>query len=252
VTHDVETAAGQRAVPHLAALDLELGFRSCFNFVTERYPVDLGLIRELRAMGHEVGVHGVKHDGLKFSSREIFLSRLGSLREYAEEWKVSGFRSPATHRRWEWMPELPFVYDSSYPDTDPYEPVPGGCGCPYPFQIGGVMELPITLAQDHTLWEILQCNALPVWQEKIQWLFAVGGLMTVLVHPDYITSEIRWREYRALLQAIAELPGVWRALPFEVAHWWKNRSSETETILLESTRDEWRLEYGERACLTQV
>jgi hypothetical protein len=35
------------------------------------------------------------------------------MREFATRWNAVGFRSPATHRVWEWMPLLGFHYDSS-------------------------------------------------------------------------------------------------------------------------------------------
>ena len=49
------------------------------------------------------------------------------MRAYAERWEAVGFRSPATHRDWELMPLLGVDYDSSSPDTDPFEPKSGGC-----------------------------------------------------------------------------------------------------------------------------
>jgi hypothetical protein len=52
------------------------------------------------------------------------------------------------------MASLPFEYDSSYPDTDPFEPQPGGCCSWLPYFNGPLVELPITLPQDHTLFVI--------------------------------------------------------------------------------------------------
>ena len=40
LTHDIETAEGQRLVPVLAGMEEALGFRSMFNFVPEVYPLD--------------------------------------------------------------------------------------------------------------------------------------------------------------------------------------------------------------------
>ena len=108
----------------------------------------------------EVGVHGLYHDGRDLESLETLRERLPEMRAYAEHWGSVGFRSPATHRCWEWMPTLGFDYDSSYPDTDPFEPQGGGCCSLLPFFNEGLVELPITLPQDHTLFVILQnsCN----------------------------------------------------------------------------------------------
>ena len=224
LTHDVEGLEGQARCREVAALEERFGFRSCFNFVAERYPVDTTLQAELRDRGHELGLHGIKHDGLKFSSREVFEERVESMRRYRDLWKVDGFRSPATHRRWEWMPELPFLYDSSFPDTDPYEPIPGGCASPWPFWLGSLIELPITLPQDHTLWEILKRPALEVWLQKLNWLRGCRGLATILVHPDYLTTPARWAEYQAFLAELAAAKDVWLALPGDVARWWRTRT----------------------------
>ena len=50
------------------------------------------------------------------------------------------------------MPRLGFEYDSSYTDTDPYEPQPGGCCSYLPYFNESLVELPITLPQDHTVF----------------------------------------------------------------------------------------------------
>ncbi len=246
VTHDVEGRAGQERCRDVMALERSLGVRSCFNFVAERYPIDEALMDEMRAGGFELGSHGIKHDGRKFSSRSVFEERLQRLRYYRTAWQVVGFRSPATHRRWAWMPELPFEYDSSYPDTDPFEPIPGGCSSPWPFMIGSLVELPVTMPQDHTLWEILRVPACPVWREKLAWLRACGGLITIIVHPDYLTTSARWKDYEQLLETLAKSADVWRALPREVASWWRERRSHPgPRVTLVADGSQHRLAVGE-------
>ena len=115
-----------------------------------------GCSTKLRASGCEVGLHGIKHDGKLFESRAQFESNLPKIHFYLEKWDVLGFRSPATRRDSRWMHELDCLYDSSFPDTDPFEPQAGGCCSIFPFMFGDVVELPITLLQDHTLLEILR------------------------------------------------------------------------------------------------
>src|SRR5260370_30101719 len=51
LTHDIETAEGQTFARNVADIDAEFGFRSCFNFVPERYRLDRGLMDELSARG---------------------------------------------------------------------------------------------------------------------------------------------------------------------------------------------------------
>lgn len=244
LTHDVEGPRGQERCWKLAELEMRHGVRSCFNFVAERYPVDRALMRRLQDAGFEIGLHGIKHDGKKFRSRALFESRLRAMPRYRDEWGVVGFRSPATHRRWDWMTELPFTYDSSYPDTDPYEPMAGGCGSPWPFAIGPLVEVPITQPQDHTLWEILRRPALPVWESKLSWLQRCGGLATTIVHPDYLETESRWREYEAYLERLRLAEDTWIALPRDVAAWWRRRAGERRPVRIETKGEQCSLVFG--------
>jgi hypothetical protein len=75
LTHDVETEEGQARVRAVANLDKSFAFRSSFNFVPERYPLDYGLIEDLRRQGFEIGVHGLRHDGKLFNSHAGFMRR---------------------------------------------------------------------------------------------------------------------------------------------------------------------------------
>ena len=98
LTHDVETKAGIENIDRLAAIEESFGFRSCWNIVPHKYPTDPGLIRDLRARGHEWGVHGYNHDGKLFLSERIFDSRVPSINEAFETLQAVGFRAPMVHR----------------------------------------------------------------------------------------------------------------------------------------------------------
>jgi hypothetical protein len=225
ITHDVEMDAGLRRAPALAALEKELGFTSCWNLVPERYPIDWGIVDELRKGGSEIGVHGLKHDGKLFQSRSLFSQRLRAIHEYARSWGAEGFRSPSTLRNAEWMTAMQFAYDSSFPDTDPYEPQTGGCCSIWPYFIGPMVELPLTLAQDHALFEILQHRDIGVWKEKMEWLLLHGGVAMLNVHPDYMLTDDRLGLYRDMLVYIRSLQGVWHVQPREAARWWRDRQA---------------------------
>jgi hypothetical protein len=227
LTHDVETAAGCRDLHLLRDVEREFGYTSSWNFVPLRYEVGDDLLAGLRAEGCEIGVHGLLHDGRDLGSRRLLERRLPRIREYASRWGAAGFRAPATQRAWDWMPLLGFDYDSSYHDTAPYEPTPGGCCSYFPFFNRDLVELPITLAQDHTIFAILQQPDETVWIEKARHLRSRRGMALVLTHPDYADDPRLVRGYRRLLESLEGDPDVWRALPREVSAWWRRRAQST-------------------------
>jgi len=225
LTHDVETAAGQQQIEQLRGLERDRGLRSSWNFVGERYQVDEGLVRALQEEGCEVGVHGLRHDGRDLGSRRLMSRRLPAMRAHAAQWGAVGFRSPGTQRRWDLMPQLGFEYDSSYSDTDPYEPQPGGCCTYLPYFNRHMVELPITMPQDHTLFAILQQPDGRTWARKARMLRESGGMALVLTHPDY-AGDRRLRDgYRALLDEHCADQSAWHALPREVSDWWRSRAA---------------------------
>ena len=236
LTHDVEHAAGRDNIDPVLALEQERGLRSSWNFVPGRYTVSEATLNGLREAGCEIGVHGLKHDGRDFESLRTFKRRLPKIREQAELWGAVGFRSPSTHRVWEWMEMLGFTYDSSSPDTDPFEPQGGGCCSWLPFFNGDMVELPITLVQDHTMFVILGDPTPALWLSKAATLRDRGGMALVIVHPDYMSDESRFDAYARYLDMVASDPHVWAALPRSVAAWWRRRAASS---LVRSDDGEW-------------
>jgi hypothetical protein len=225
LTHDVESAEGLRLALELADLEEERGLRSSFNVVADWYPIDEGILRELRDRGFELGVHGVHHDRSMFASRESFMTQLPIVGATADRFGASGFRSPATHRVHEWLADLPLDYDCTVPFSDPYEALPGGCCIPWPFFIGDVVELPYTLPQDHTIFTLLRTRSVEPWLRQLERLEACNGLIQSVTHPDpgYLGDADKRALYVDFLDAIRERDGLWRALPREVARWWRRR-----------------------------
>ena len=239
LTHDVETAVGYRDMERLRSLERDRGYLSSWNFVGQRYPVDDGTLRALRDEGCEVGVHGLRHDGRDLASRRIMERRRPAMREFAERWGAIGFRSPATQRKWELMPRLGFSYDSSYADTDPYEPQPGGCCTYWPYFNQAMVELPMTLPQDHTIFFILQDSGPEIWLEKARHLRRRQGMALLVTHPDYAAGDRRVTDgYRRLLDTFQADETAWHALPCEVAAWWRDRDAST----IRQDGDAWRVE----------
>ena len=226
LTHDVETAVGYRDMNLLRAPERVRGYRSSWNLVGARYQVDSETVRALQDDGCEIGVHGLWHDGRDLTGR--FLDeRLPAMWEHASQWNAVGFRSPATHRDWDLMHRLGFDYDSSYADTDPYEPQPGGCCTFLPYFNRGTVELPITLPQDHTLFTILQHADAELWLRKAEHIRDRAGMVLVLTHPDYARDKRLADGYQKLLDTFADDRTAWHALPREVAAWWRDRAAST-------------------------
>ena len=125
------------------------------------------------------------------------------------------------------MPLLGFDYDSSYTDTAPFEPQPGGCCTWLPYMIEDLVELPITLTQDHTLFDLLGHRDESVWVEKARFLRQRGGMALVLTHSDYVGQPYVLDSYRRLLQEFADDSTAWKALPRDVSDWWRSRSDSS-------------------------
>jgi hypothetical protein len=224
LTHDVETAEGLRLAVEVADLEEELGFRSSFN-VGSWYGLDDGILRELRSRGFEIGSHGLQHDRSLFASRAAFETQLPLLADAMDTIHAEGFRSPSTFRVFEWFAELPAAYDCSVPHSDPYEPQPGGCCSFWPFFIGPLIELPYTLPQDHTLFTLLKHRAVDFWLQQAATIERNHGLIQCVTHPDpgYLGEQANRMLYAEFLEGMATRPHLWRALPRDVARWWRFR-----------------------------
>jgi peptidoglycan/xylan/chitin deacetylase (PgdA/CDA1 family) len=223
LTHDVETADGMRNVLRVAELEEELGFRSSWNIVPYKYPIDRGLVRELSNRGFEIGVHGYNHDGRLFASRRVFDARVPAINAALEAFGAVGFRAPMVHRNLHWLQSLEVEYDASCFDADPYQAMPGGVGSIWPFIAGRFVELPYTLPQDHTLFVALNEQDGRIWRQKLAYLRALRGMSLVITHPDYLDSQQRLEIYRRFLVETRDLERMWHTLPRDVATWWRER-----------------------------
>lgn len=233
LTHDVELEIGRNNVRRLAELEMSLGFRSSFNFVPLRYQDDPQLREWLVENGFEVGVHDLRHDGKLFRSYRDFKIQSPQINNYIKKWNVCGFRAGAMHHNLEWISNLNIKYDASTFDTDPFEPQSDGVNTIFPFFVQSknkkreYVELPYTLAQDFTLFVIMQEKTIRLWKEKLKWISEHGGMSLVIVHPDYINfadnkpdsfEKYSIELYSEFLQHIKKdyKDNYWNALPREV------------------------------------
>jgi glycosyltransferase involved in cell wall biosynthesis len=237
LTHDVEGTRGLGRIPQLMSLESKYGFRSSFNLVPEEeYRVPNALRAALEQEGFELGVHGLEHDGKLYSSKVAFARKAARIKQYLQEWKACGFRSPLMQHRLGWLHELGLEYDASTFDTDPFEPEPDGVGTAFPFWVQGqngtgYVELPYTLVQDFTLFIVLGEQNIDIWKRKLDWLAAHGGMALLNTHPDYMCFERhpRGRDefpvayYEEFLRYLREKHegAFWSALPRDVARYYR-------------------------------
>src|SRR6266566_2530871 len=227
VTHDVEALPGRNFCTTLMDIDDSAGIKSSFQIVPEeRYPVPESFLNEIRQRGFEVNVHDLKHDGLLYSEREIFLQHVQQINQYGKEFRAVGFRSGALYRNADWYGALDFSYDMSVPNVGHLEAQQGGCCTVMPFFVGNVLQLPLTTTQDYSLFNILCNYSIELWKKQIELITEKHGLITFIVHPDYIIEKRARDTYQTLLEYVARMRSegkVWLALPREVADWWRQR-----------------------------
>jgi len=231
LSHDVETQVGHDNLWAIANLEKKYGFRSSWNFVPERYKVAPQLLSNLSADGFEIGVHGLYHDGRLFDTYDLFKQRALRINDYLADWHSQGFRAPSAIRNLKWIAEhISAEYDSSCPTVEIYAPQPGGCCTVFPFIIDEMVEIPFTMPQDHTLFVILkdQINDVDsIWRRVAGQIMEQNGMVSIIVHPDYMTDANNLARYETFLIWLKEHSlGTWFALPREVAAWWKARNKQ--------------------------
>ncbi len=251
MTHDVETAAGRDLCASLMNVDDSFGIKSAFGIVPEeRYEVSPDFLASIRSRGFEVAIQDLNHDGRLFDDKEEFQRRAKLINRYGREYGAQGFRAAILYRNPEWYGALDFAFDMSFPNVAPMDPQPGGCCTVLPFFIGDILELPVTTTQDYTLFHVLNEHSIDLWKLQTEMILRKNGLVSFIVHPDYILDADKLSAYKNLLGYLRELrekTAMWCALPSEVNTWWRARSK----MLLVKDGCSWRIEGddAERAVL---
>ncbi len=228
MTHDVETIAGRDFTPQLMDIDDRYGIKASFQVIPEqRYKVSNEYISEIRDRGFEFNIHDLNHDGHLYQKREEFLRRAKRINEYVHRYNSKGFRAGAMYRVVDWYDAFEFSYDMSLSNVAHLEPKRGGCCTVFPFFIGNVLELPLTTAQDYSVLNILDEYSIDLWMIQTNMIRRRNGLMSFIVHPDYMIDLRARRVYELLLDYLQKIifsDNVWAVLPGEVDKWWRARS----------------------------
>jgi hypothetical protein len=188
-----------------------------------------------------VNVHDLKHDGRLFEDHRTFLQSAARVNEHALRFGSQGFRSGALYRNLEWYSAFTFSYDMSVPSVGHLDPQPGGCCTVMPYFVGNILEIPVTTTQDYSLFHVLENYSLDLWRQQIAKIMQQHGLVSFIVHPDYLDTPQARNTYSGLLGYLAELreeANLWTALPKEVDNWWRQRSKMT----VQPENDGWRVE----------
>jgi hypothetical protein len=228
MTHDVETSVGRDFTSKLMDVDDSYGIKASFQVIPEkRYTISDEYIREIRDRGFEFNVHDLNHDGNLYRERQEFLRRAARINDYVHRYDSRGFRAGAMYRIQDWYGAFDFSYDMSVPNVAHLEPMRGGCCTVMPYFVGKILELPLTTAQDYSLFHILNDYSIDLWKRQTELIKTRNGLMSFIAHPDYVNEGRALRVYESLLGYLRELVDreeVWATLPGEVDRWWRARS----------------------------
>lgn len=228
VTHDVETVAGRDFSAKLMDLDDAFSIKSSFQIIPEgRYDVSDEYLQSLRDRGFEINVHDFNHDGDLFSDREEFLRRVARINEYGHKFGAVGYRSGVLYRNLDWYEFFDYSYDMSVPNVGHLDPQRGGCCTTKPYFIGKILEIPVVATQDYTLFNILRQYSMDLWEQQIELVLEQHGLISFIVHPDYLLGQRARDVYSTLLARLSQLRSqskMWIPLPRELNDWWRSRN----------------------------
>jgi hypothetical protein len=246
MTHDVETSAGRDFTFKLMSLDDSYGFKASFQVIPEkRYEVPDEYVCEIRSRECEFNIHDLNHDGRLYRERAEFVRRATGINSYVQRYNAQGFRAGSMYRKQEWYDVFEFSYDMSVPNVAHLEPLRGGCCTVMPYFIGKILELPLTTAQDYSLFHILNNYSTSIWKQQLALIREKNGLMSFLTHPDYLIERRARNVYESLLDYLRQMVArerIWAALPGDVDRWWRARNQ----MRLVSRGDEWEIVGPER------
>jgi peptidoglycan/xylan/chitin deacetylase (PgdA/CDA1 family) len=189
LTHDIDSADGMENLARwFLPVEEAVGAFSSNYVVPCSWPLDHGLLAEVQARGHEIGVHGYDHaNKTPFASHEVRCRRLDAGRIFGNRYKASGYRSPSLLRTAALLADLAprYRYDTSIPTSGGAFPTPNnGCASARPWRIGSLWEIPLTLARDGSLrflgYDPGTIAAL--WRDTAITISRSGGLVSLLTH----------------------------------------------------------------------
>jgi peptidoglycan/xylan/chitin deacetylase (PgdA/CDA1 family) len=203
LTHDIDSPEGlTNLVAGFLPLEEAVGARSTSYVVPCAWRLDHGLIGDVIARGHEVGVHGYDHSNTTpFAAADTRARRLDGARSFAERYRASGYRAPSLLRTRALLRDVGrrYRYDSSIPTSGGLFPTANnGCASARPFLVEGTVELPVTLPRDGTLKFLGYGpdDMLEMWIDCAELVARSRGIVVLLTH-----CEQRFSGHRRALDA---------------------------------------------------
>jgi len=214
-------------VPKILELLDDFGLKASFyvpGWTAERHAPRC---EAMLARGHEIGHHGYLHEWIQPDDRAGEIEALDRGLEALQRVlgvKPVGYRSPAgetSPAMIQLLHDRGFLYDSSFMDSlTPYRHRLEG-GAPGPIELPWhwrTDDAPFTLFSIKTPRTILPpSQILELWQEEFREIYRWGGLLDLVMHPQFIGQPNRIALLRRFIQFIQGFPGVWFATGEQVA-----------------------------------
>lgn len=215
LSHDLDSAEGLRnLVDRFLGVEERFGARSTNYIVPCAWPIDHGLLGEVAARGHEVGVHGYDHSHTTpFAPPLELAARLDAALAALQGYRVVGYRAPSLIRTAALLDGIAgrFGFDSSIPTSGGLFPSPNnGCATARPFQVGDLWELPITLPRDGSMRFMGYGpeEMLRAWQACSEVISRSHGVVHLLTHCErrFSGSPSLFAAYERFVGWLAEDP----------------------------------------------
>jgi peptidoglycan/xylan/chitin deacetylase (PgdA/CDA1 family) len=232
VSHDVDTPKGLALAEEVGRFEADLGLRATWFIVGDVHAGRPTVARALAEMGHEIGLHGDRHDNtLAYEPRHRMAARLERFRTTQAELGITGFRAPSLLETAALRQELrrSFAYASDIPDTEVDSLIAPrrGCGSCLPFERDGLLEIPITLPlEDKLIMRAMTGDEIfRFWREKAAWIQQAGGVVQLALHNEPHLLRRSRDAFERLAREKAADPTLWRPTLGELASWWKTNEA---------------------------
>jgi len=204
ITHDIDSKAGLKKAKSLLKIEEKYNIRSTWFIPIGEFNKEksnLETIKTLSTSG-EMASHGFTHTpDLINKPINRLIYELKKSKEELEKicnTQVYGFRAPLLqHNRkiFRAAREAGFQYTSTTPTREYRHPMTGGphgIETIHPILIGDIIEIPITIIQDHQLIYVHKLNAkesLEFIKNTLYKINKYNGQSIILIHPDYKIAE---------------------------------------------------------------